>query len=187
MNDPSPSRDPRPDRRTTDTTRPRRRRLRGLLINLLLIIAVFTGVQWWKARPLASGDAPPLAGTLTTREPFQLAGWQGEPVLVYFWATWCPICKMEEPSIDALSQDFNVVTVAMQSGGDAAIETYLRERGLDWHAIADPYGEIATRWGVRGVPTSFVLDGAGRIRFAKVGYTTGVGLRGRLWAAKQLD
>jgi len=179
MNDPSPSRDPRPDRRTTATAGPRRRGLRSLLINLLIIIAVFTGVQWWKARP--------LAGTLTTREPFRLADWQGEPVLVYFWATWCPICKMEEPGIHALTQDFNVVTVAMQSGGDAAIETYLRQRALDWRAIADPYGEIATRWGVRGVPASFVLDGDGCIRFAKVGYTTGVGLRGRLWAAKQLD
>jgi hypothetical protein len=40
---------------------------------------------------------------------------------------------------------------------------------------------------VRGVPASFVLDGDGRIRFASVGYTTGVGLRGRLWAAGQLE
>jgi hypothetical protein len=94
---------------------------------------------------------------------------------------------MEEGSIDALSDEFNVVTVAMQSGNAGDINGYLREQGLDFPAIADPYGEIATRWGVRGVPASFVLDGDGRIRFASVGYTTGVGLRGRLWAAGQLE
>jgi hypothetical protein len=40
---------------------------------------------------------------------------------------------------------------------------------------------------VRGVPASFVLDGDGRIRFAGVGYSTGIGLRGKLWAAEQLE
>jgi peroxiredoxin len=173
----------------TDAAPPRARnnKARSWLFNLLIILVIFMGVQWFKARPLARGDAPELRAPLTTAEPFDLAGWRGKPVLVHFWAVWCPICKLEQGNIDALSDDYAVITVAMQSGSDAEINGYLREQGLSFPAIADPYGEIASEWGVRGVPASFVIDGSGRIRFAGVGYSTGVGLRGRLWAASQLD
>jgi len=49
--------------------------------------------------------------------------------------------------------------------------------------LNDPDGVIATRWGVRAVPASFIVDGAGQIRFVEIGYTTGIGLRLRLWLA----
>jgi thiol-disulfide isomerase/thioredoxin len=162
-------------------------RSRGWLLNLLIILAIFFAVQWFKARPLATGDAPELRALLTTAEPFDLAHWRGEPVLVHFWAAWCPICKLEQDNIDSLSEDYAVITVAMQSGNDTDINAYLREHDLSYPAIADPYGEIATEGGVRGVPASFVIDPDGQIRFAGVGYSTGVGLRGRLWAASRLN
>ncbi|NBC13248.1 MAG: redoxin domain-containing protein [Gammaproteobacteria bacterium] len=165
--------------------KPKRRRWRGLLVNLLVVLVIFFGVQWYKSRPLASGSAPPLSAQTVRGAEVSLAGLRGEPVLVHFWATWCPTCKLEEGSIDALSRDYQVVTVAMQSGGEREIAGYLRERDLGFDAVADPYGEIASAWGVRGVPASFVLDGNGDIRFGAVGYTPGIGLRGHLWAAGQ--
>ena len=171
----------------TQAAPPSQHRGRRLLINLLIVLAVFIGVQWYKSRPLASGEAPALRAALSTSEPFDLKQWRGQPALVHFWAVWCPICKLEQDSIDRLSREFKVITVAMQSGSEADINTYLREHGLSFAAIADPYGEIATAWGVRGVPASFVIDSDGRIRFASVGYSTGLGLRGRLWAADKLD
>jgi peroxiredoxin len=170
-----------------DSNAPPKRRLRGWLINMLVILVIFVGLQWFKSRPLASGEAPALSATTTTARPFDLASLRGQPALVHFWAVWCPICKLEEGNIEALSSDYQVITVAMQSGSDMEINSYLQEQGLSFEAIADPYGEIATQWGVRGVPASFVLDGDGTIRFASVGYSTGLGLRGRLWAATQLE
>jgi peroxiredoxin len=59
--------------------------------------------------------------------------------------------------------------------------------GLNFPVLPDPYGELASAWGVAGVPASFVVDGAGRIRFATVGHTTEAGLRARLWAAETLE
>lgn len=163
--------------------KPRRRRLRGLLINVAIVLVIFFGVQWFKSRPLASGTAPPLAGRTVSGETVDLGALRGAPVLVHFWATWCPTCKLEEGSIDAIAGDYQVVTVAMQSGSERDIASYLRERDLGFDAVADPYGEIATTWGVRGVPASFVVDADGEIRFGAVGYTPGIGLRGHLWAA----
>ena len=174
--------------KSTRDSNPRPKRgLRGWLVNMLVILVIFFGVQWFKSRPLASGEAPALSAATTMAQPFDLASLRGQPTLVHFWAVWCPVCKLEEGSIEALSSDYQVITVAMQSGSDMEINTYLQEQGLSFDAIADPYGEIATQWGVRGVPASFVLDGDGNIRFASVGYSTGVGLRGRLWAAAQLE
>jgi len=173
------------DANSDPAPRPKRRR-RGLLTDLLIVLLIFIGVQWYKSRPLASGDAPPLRGQLIGAEPFDLAQWRGQPVLVHFWATWCPVCKLEEATIDALSRDYAVITVALQSGSAAQVDAYLREQGRRFPVITDPYGEIATAWGVRGVPASFVLDGNGRIRFAAAGYDPGIALRGKLWAAARL-
>jgi peroxiredoxin len=59
------------------------------------------------------------------------------------------------------------------------------EHGLEMAVLADEDGALARRYGVRGVPTLFVLDGAGRIRFTELGYTTEAGLRlGLWWAAR---
>lgn len=166
---------------------PKRHPVRGWLMPVLVVLVIFFGVQWFKARPLASGDAPALDAATTDGQPFDLRRWRGETVLVHFWATWCPVCKLEQGSIDALDADHRVITVATRSGSDQSINAYLQRQGLSFAAIADPYGEIATRWGVHGVPASFVVDGDGRIRFAGVGYSTGIGLRGKLWAAERLD
>lgn len=173
-------------RNNPESKQPGRHRTRGLLLNLLIIVCIYFAVQWYQARPLASGNAPELRAQTTGARSFDLSDWRGQPVLVHFWAIWCRICTLEQNSIEALSADHRVITIAMQSGDDLAIHRYLQQQGLSFDTIADPYGEIATEWGVRGVPASFVLDGGGRIRFAEIGYSTGIGLRGKLWAAEQL-
>jgi thiol-disulfide isomerase/thioredoxin len=167
-------------------TPPRRPWLR--LSNLLLILAAFAVIHWWRTEPLASGDAPPLKGRLVAGDKvFDLAQLRGRPSLVHFWASWCPVCKLGDEAIDSIARDFPVITVAMQSGDPSDILAHLRKEGLSFPVIPDPYGELASAWGVQGVPATFVLDGNGEIRFATMGYTTEVGLRGRLWAATALE
>jgi len=71
----------------------------------------------------------------------------------------------------------------MQSGDAAAVAKHLRERELGFAAIVDADGSTAADWQVRGVPTHFIVDSGGNIRFRLVGYTTELGLRVRLWWA----
>lgn len=59
----------------------------------------------------------------------------------------------------------------------------MREAGHAFPVIADPDGQLASLWGIRGVPASFVIDAAGRIRYSTVGVSTEPGLSLRLWAA----
>lgn len=149
----------------------------------LLLLVLILGIRAWQQSGAASGPAPALAGELLDGKPVALAAFAGQPVLVHFWATWCPICRAEQGSIDALARDVPVITVAMQSGSRADVIQFLRKETLSFPVLNDPDGVIAAQWGVRAVPASFIVDGAGQIRFLEIGYTTGVGLRLRLWLA----
>jgi thiol-disulfide isomerase/thioredoxin len=168
------------------------RRYRSWLINLLLALAVVAGVQWWEARPLVRGVAPALAGSLLDGQAFALgpSGFsqgEAEPVLVLFWASWCPVCRLGQGTIDAIARDKPVITVAVRSGDAQDLRAYLREQGLSFPVLPDPDGSLASTWGVPGVPATFVVDSAGRIRFATAGHTTEAGLRARLWLAARMD
>lgn len=155
---------------------------------ILLILAIFALIHTWRAQPLASGDAPPLEGRLIPAgEAFDLGQLRGQTALVHFWATWCPMCALGDAAIESIADDFPVISVALQSGDTADIIAHMRQESLTFPVLSDPYGELASRWGVNGVPASFVLDEDSKIRFATVGYTTEIGLRGRLWAADGLD
>lgn len=147
---------------------------RRLAFNLLIFLVLLTAIRLWQQRDIVEGAAPPLPGVV----------WQGKPRVVHFWASWCPVCRAEQSAIDALAQDYpETVTIAMQSGDEAAVRKFMQEQGLGFSVINDPDGAIAQRWGVHAVPTTFVVDGTGQIRFTEVGYTTGWGLRLRLWLA----
>jgi len=154
-----------------------------VLWQTLAVIAVVMAVGFWQTRNLASGMAPPLAGLDVHGERLELSAWRGRPVLVHFWATWCPVCALEDDAIQAIAGDWPVLTVAMQSGEAREIAAHLHENNLSFPVLVDGSGELSARFGVRAVPTTFVIDGEGRIRFREVGYTTSWGLRLRLWLA----
>lgn len=154
-------------------------------IELLVIIIVIMGVRAWQQRDVVSGPAPALQGVLLDKRPFVLPARPEKPVLVHFWATWCPICRTEQGSIEALAGDrYNVVTVAMQSGEAESVRKFMAEQKLGFPVINDPDGMISAEWGVHAVPASFIIDTDGKIRFVEIGYTTEIGLRLRLWLAQ---
>jgi len=161
-----------------------RRRVLRYAVELVVVLVIILGVRAWQQQGVVSGPAPALAGVLLDgKKQFSLAALNGQPVLVHFWATWCPVCRAEQGSIEALAKEYPTITVAMQSGDAGAVAAHLNKEALSFPVINDPDGTIAAQWGVRAVPASFVVDGAGRIRFVEVGYTTGIGLRLRLWWA----
>ena len=175
-NPPEPS--PSSDKAVT-----RRPRWRVWLRDLILIALVVVALQWWQARNLVEGSAPPLTGLLVDGDPYQLQPAQG-PTLVHFWAEWCPICRFEQDSIDRIASDWPVMTVATTSGSADEVAAYLREHGLTMPALIDETGQLAQAWGVNGVPATFVIDRDGGIAHAGMGYSTEWGLRLRLWLAQ---
>jgi peroxiredoxin len=157
---------------------------RGLFINLLVFVVIIFGVRTWQHRDMVNGAAPALHSMTLAGLPYQLPTHPTQPVLVYFWASWCSICRAEQGAIKDVAHDQpNVISIAMQSGKPAEVAQYMHEHELTFPAINDPDGDIARAWGVNGVPASFIIGTDGKIRFVEVGYTTGLGLKLRLWLA----
>lgn len=165
------------------TKRKKVQRIGWIALQLLLLVAIIAGIRFWQQRDMVRGAAPPLSGVLLDGKSVTSPMRDGQPLLVHFWATWCPICSAEQGSIESLSKDYPTLTIAMQSGSDAEVLQHLRKENLSFAVQNDPDSIISRQWGVRAVPASFVIDAHGRIRFAEVGYTTGIGLRLRLWWA----
>lgn len=153
--------------------------VRDILIAFVLVVAF----QWWQTRDLAAGPAPELTGALIDGQKVTLSEYEGEPVLVHFWATWCGVCRLEEQNINNLAKDYKVLTVATNSGEADEIKAYLSENELHFPVVLDESGQLGAEWGIKGVPNSFVVDASGNIRSIAVGYTTEIGLRIRMWLA----
>lgn len=151
------------------------------LIEGLILLALFFSIRSCNAPEVSDGQAPPLAGQLLNGDVVSLADYQGDPVLVHFWASWCPVCELEQGGIDKVADDWPVLGVAMQSGDAAEVARYMQAQAVDYPTLLDEDGALARRFGVKGVPASFIIDAEGNIAFAQTGFLTGWGLRARLW------
>ena len=163
------------------------RRWRRRAAEALLFIAIVIGVQLWQARDAPSGPAPHFAGHLVDGQPFDLATWRaahaGRPVLLYFWAEWCPICKTTAGNVGNVSAAWPVTTIAIQSGTAEQVARVMAGKGDRWPTLPDPGAEVLRRYGLAGVPSFVIINPAGDVRFVTVGYTSEIGLRLRLWWA----
>lgn len=155
-----------------------------IVLELGLFLMLYLGVRAYMQWHLASGTLPVISAETLAGKPFDTRQARKGPLLVQFWATWCPICHLEDKSIQAISRDYPVISIALSSGDAPAVRKFMRQHGLDFPVINDPNGEIARRFGVTNVPVSFVVNSRNRIRFVERGYTTGWGLRLRLWLSR---
>lgn len=158
---------------------------RGWIIELALFLVIFFGIRAYMTASAVKGAAPPLEGLWLNSSEISAEKLTQGPFLVYFWASWCKICKLMENSVAAIAQDYPVLSVAYQSGQVTDLERYLQQRGLTQQVavLVDTEGKAGKSYGIRGVPSSFIIDANQQVRFVEVGYTTEWGLRLRLWWA----
>ncbi len=161
----------------------KRRGWKRWLLEGALLLGVVFAVHLYQTRDVAVGAAPGFELRLHDGRPVDLSAYRGRPLLLQFWATWCPVCRLEQSSIDALAQDYQVLAVSLDDMSASEMQSWMRAQGLSFPVALDRQGQTARAYGVKGVPSSFILDANGDIRFVEVGYTTGVGLRLRLWWA----
>jgi len=150
---------------------------------IVAALAIFSGARAWQQQTLIDGIAPELRASPLNGQVLNLGHQRGHPTLVYFWATWCAVCRLEQGAMESLSVELPVISVALRSGLAEEVRAYMAEHQLRIPVINDPDGSIAAAWGVRATPTAFVVDRHGRIRFREVGYTSEWGWRLRMWWA----
>lgn len=103
-----------------------------------------------------------------------LADYKGKLVLLNFWATWCIPCREEMPGMEALwqkykEQGFVVLAVSVDEGAKSRIETFSKLLNLSFPILLDPESEVSDLYKVSNMPTSFLIDGDGKIISRVVG------------------
>ena len=146
----------------------------------LAVAAVLFGGQFFINRGLVTGTPPTITQRTLQGDEVMPAIARG-PAVIYFWAEWCGICGMMQGTLSTLLKDYPVITVAVRSGDDGDVADYLRERGLNWPVVNDEHGTIAERYGIKGVPALFFIDGEGNIALTSAGFSSEAGIRFRLW------
>ena len=104
-------------------------------------------------------------------------------IMIHFWATWCPSCKLEASNIQKISEHYEVLTIAYRSGSDEEIKKYLKDNQLHYNVVNDNDGYITSKFDISVFPTTIIYDKNKNIIFSDVGYTSTIGLYLRMWWA----
>lgn len=126
------------------------------------------------AKPLEKHKAPEISVVALDTTPLTLESLKGKVVLLNFWATWCPPCREEIPSMMKLNQamvgkPFQMVCVSVDEGGKQAVQDFFKNTGFSLPAYLDPTGQAAAAYGLTGVPETFIIDKQGLIAKKVIG------------------
>ncbi len=146
--------------------------LKEIIKSIVIITVVLNVYSYYQAQELNK-----------EKLPLQNISLNDKPLMIHFWATWCPVCKIEAGNIQRVSKDYNVLTIASQSGTDEEIKKYLKENNVDFKFINDRDNSYAKQFNITVFPTTLIYDKDKNLVFSEVGYTSTFGLYLRMWWA----
>ena len=120
------------------------------------------------------GPAPHFLSMTPGGEKIGIDDFKGKLVVLNFWATWCPPCRLEMPSMERLYQEFKgegleVVAINFMER-EKPITSFLKENGFTFSVLLDKKGEIARDYGVHGLPVTFLIARNGNLLARSMGY-----------------
>ena len=121
------------------------------------------------------GKAPDFTLPDLDGKPFSLSSTAGKVVLIDFWATWCPPCRMGVPELQELYDRYKakglvIVGVSLDQGGAADVRPFVKANDVTYPVVIGDQRVANLYGGIRGIPTMFVVDRAGNVVKKLVGY-----------------
>ncbi|MEE8589665.1 MAG: redoxin domain-containing protein, partial [Sulfurimonadaceae bacterium] len=125
--------------------------LKEIVIAVILLFILSNIISYIRKPELGSTQLPKIEAQLLDGSQFSVA--EDKPLMIHFWAVWCPTCKLEASNIESVSKKYNVLTIAVNSGSDEKVKAYMQENGLTFNVINDVDGAWAKQFKVETYPT----------------------------------
>ncbi len=121
----------------------------------------------------ASRAAPDFTLPTLDGETITLSDLRGHPLLINFWATWCPPCRQEMPAMQRVyeryrARGFIVLAVNFRERADQ-VRPFVEDLGLTFPVLLDETGRVAAQYQVIGLPSSYFVDAQGQVKTVRVG------------------
>ena len=160
--------------------------LKESVLYAVIIFLAMNIISYIRSPSLKDNSLKAITSTLIDGSKFSIQNNKMQkPLLVHFWATWCPTCKLEADNIQRISEYFNIISVAVKSGTNQEIKNFMQKHHYTFKVINDNDGKLASRFMVPAYPTTFIYNSRGEIEFSEVGYSSYWGLYLRLlWAER---
>lgn len=160
-----------------------------LLGSVLLWRAAEAGAKSPEEEGISVGQRPPAFSVLDLKEQrHTLKQYRGRVVVLHFWASWCPYCRGEIPKLLQIHEQGSpqgVTVLAVSVDEDLAqLQAFVQQAGLSYIVIPDARSpsSVASAYGVRGIPVTYLLDRNGRIAYRFFGSADLIGAIQRLLA-----
>lgn len=125
------------------------------------------------AAPRSGAPAPDFTLVDLEGNSHTLSDYEGRPVIINFWATWCAPCATEMPAFqkvyDRYREDGLIILAVNNSEAGATIQAFMDERDLDFPVLLDAQFEATFAYDQNAFPTTFFIDRDGRIQHTEIG------------------
>jgi len=164
------------------TAEKRSRKPVSLIVFIIIAVAIVIFLERYvsflnlshKTLILVGDTAPVFTFPGLDGKMVSLTDYKGKVVFLNIWATWCPPCKEEMPSMEKLyrqlkGEDFEILAVSIDASGPKAVGPFMKELGLSFPALLDTGGTIQNLYGTTGLPESFIIGKEGLIEEIVIG------------------
>jgi len=150
--------------------------VKAAAVIVILGAAVYFGIRQQQARPVAIGDtAPDFSVPALPSGSVDLKSYRGQIVVLNLWATWCPPCVEETPSLVQFAEKMKahgVVVLGISVDDDAkALQDFVQENHISYPVGRDPDRSLSARYGTFQFPETYILDRRGRVAEKVIGPT----------------
>jgi peroxiredoxin len=152
-----------------------------VLIGVIAVLAIVGGLFFFgqnggqRTTIVKEGDRAPDFRLLSLEgKTVSLSSFRGRVVMVHFWATWCPPCVEEIPTLERLNRtfadrDFDILAVSVDEGGANAVASFMKKNRLSLPVLLSPDRSAASLYGTFKFPETYLVDREGIVRKKLIG------------------
>jgi len=155
--------------------------MKEIIFFFILMTILANAISFYKSQDLSQKPLAIQSFKLINNQRYKIA--DKKPIMIHFWATWCPTCKLEASNINFVAKHFEVITIAVKSGNNNTLKKYLDEHNYTFKIVNDKNGNLSSQFHIAGFPTTFIYDKNKKLLFSDVGYTSTLSLYLKMWWA----